>query len=566
MSASAGVIEMRRAWIAFVGAVLAVGFATVPVVHAAPVTAQSDAHLVGTYHLDENRGTVLVDASGNGAHGVITDGVWTPSGRFGSALDFGSGLSAPWASFPSVFPFHDPAVGGSPAATLSFWVKPVDGQHRTLFWTREGPGTPDANRFHIYSGSASGENPAGMAMLGVDYRSVDGTLVLLFEQPVWLDQWTNVVMTRTAAASGFHYALYLNGILDATRDDNGELPTSQTWSLGRMDGGLETFRFNGILDEINLWDRALSPDEVHTQFLHAPTERIFGQDAIDTSLAISHSEFPQNGSATAVLLARSDHFADALAGGPLAAARNAPLLITPGASLSSTLDPRVLAEIGRVLPVGHTVFVLGGTLALAPGIDTTLTSLGYTVVRVFGSNQYATAVAIAGELGNPSVIFEATGHDFADALSAVPAVIVSHGAILLTDGTTQAPETAAYLAAHPPTTRYAIGGPLAAAGADPTATPIYGQDLFETSAAVAETFFPTPSTFGAATGLHFPDALSGGVFMGTPGRTGPVLLVMTSLPIPPSVDTYLATHITTLTHGFVFGGPLAVGDDVLHAL
>src|SRR6202035_1224855 len=98
------------------------------------------------------------------------------------------------------------------------------------------------------------------------------------------------------------------------------------------------------------------------------------------------------GSAGAVVVARSDFFSDALAGGPLAAANNGPLLITPGGSQSS-LDPRVQAEIQRVLPTGHTVYVLGGVLALGPSIDATLTGLGYNVVRLGGVDEYATAVA-----------------------------------------------------------------------------------------------------------------------------------------------------------------------------
>ena len=296
-----------------------------------------------------------------------------------------------------------------------------------------------------------------------------------------------------------------------------------------------------------------------------PMQRIFGPDAIDTSLAISRAEFAQGGSAGAVVLARSDYFADALAGGPLAAARGAPLLITPGGPLVAALDPRVRSEIQRVLPAGRVVYVLGGPLALAPEIDATLQALGYTVVRRQASNQFGTAVAIAGELGNPQTIFEATGLGFADALSAVPAAIQTRGAILLTNGTIQAPETAAYLAAHPPVTRFAIGGPLAAAGADPTAIAVFGPDQYGTSASVASTFFPSASTFGAATGLTFPDALSGGVFIGTAGRLGPMLLVRPSLPLPVSIVNYLIAQ-TSITHGYVFGGPLAVGDDVMAAL
>jgi hypothetical protein len=293
-----------------------------------------------------------------------------------------------------------------------------------------------------------------------------------------------------------------------------------------------------------------------------PVQRIYGTDAIGTSITVSQAEFPTAGSAQAVVLARSDFFSDALAGGPLAARLGGPLLITPGASLSTSLDPRVQAEIQRVLPVGHTIYILGGDLALSPNIDTTLEGSGYTVVREAGADEYATAVDIAEQLGNPSTIFEATGLNFPDALSAVPAAIATNGAILLTDGTTQAPETAAYLAAHSSDFRYAIGGPLAAAGADPAAQAVYGQDLYGTSAAVASTFFPRATTFGAATGTGFPDALSGGVFMGAPATNGPVLLVQPSGPLPAAIASYLVGVAPTLAQGYLFGGPLAVGADV----
>jgi hypothetical protein len=296
-----------------------------------------------------------------------------------------------------------------------------------------------------------------------------------------------------------------------------------------------------------------------------PVQRIFGQDAIGTSLAISQAEFPNNGTAKAVVLARSDYYADALAGGPLAAAVDGPLLITPGAAQSNVLDPRVLAEIQRVLPAGGTVYLLGGYLALSPWLDLALADMGYVTRRVAGSDEFGTAVAIAQQLGNPSTIFEATGLSFQDALSAVPAAIATRGAILLTNGSTQAPETAAYLAAHPNDIRYAIGGPLAAFGADPESIPVFGEDLFGTSAAVAATFFPNATTFGAATGLNFPDALGGGVFMGTQSRMGPMLLVEPSMPLPPSIANYLFGD-AQMSSGYLFGGPVAVGDDVMAAL
>jgi putative cell wall-binding protein len=295
-----------------------------------------------------------------------------------------------------------------------------------------------------------------------------------------------------------------------------------------------------------------------------PTQ-IFGTDAIGTSIAISQAEFPTAGSAGAVVLVRDDFFSDGLAGGPLAAAVNGPLLLTEGDPISPNLDPRTEAEIQRVLPTGRTVYILGGDLALSPTIDTTLTGLGYMVVREAGSDEFATAVDIAQQLGNPSVVFEATGLSFYDALSAVPAAIKSGAAILLTNGATQAPETATYLAAHPGDARFAIGGPLAAFGADPTATPVYGADLYNTSAAVATQFFPGATIYGAATAADFPDALGGGVYMATGGRSGPLLLVNQNTPLPSEILPYLAT-LAQGTIGFVFGGPLAVGASVLSAL
>jgi hypothetical protein len=288
-------------------------------------------------------------------------------------------------------------------------------------------------------------------------------------------------------------------------------------------------------------------------------KRVYGTDAIATAIAVAQHEY-QTGGAGAVVLARTTFFSDALAGAPFAAAKHAPLLLTQGAPLSSTIDARVLAEIQRVLPKGGTIYILGGPLALSPNVDTTLQGLGYKTVRVAGANEYATAVDIAGMLGNPSTVFETTGLTFADSLSAGPAAIKTGGAILLTAGSVQSTETAAYLAAHPGDTRYAVGGPLAAYGADPSAIPVYGQTLFATSAAVAKRFFPGPSIFGVA--AHWQDALAGGVFVGV--RRGPLLIVPSIPPLRSPTVSYLSTLAGP--QGYVFGGPLAIAQSVVTAV
>lgn len=301
-------------------------------------------------------------------------------------------------------------------------------------------------------------------------------------------------------------------------------------------------------------------------------DRISGDDAVATAIAVSQAAFPTRSTATtaastgasAVVLARSDFFPDALAGGPLAARVHGPLLITPGAPLSDALDPRVRAEVERLLPTGAIVSVLGGPLALSPSIDADLTDMGYRVRRVFGSDQFSTAVAVAEEIGDPSAILEATGLGFPDALSAVPAAIALDGVILLTMDAVQAPETQRFIDAHPGLPRYAVGGPLVASGADPAATPVYGDDLYATSAAVATRWFAAADVYGLATGADFPDALAGGVFMATGDRNGAVLLVPSALPLPEPIVTYLGSLVTG-TRRYAFGGPLAISDAVFAA-
>jgi hypothetical protein len=285
----------------------------------------------------------------------------------------------------------------------------------------------------------------------------------------------------------------------------------------------------------------------------SPT-RVSGADREATAVAVAQSAFPSNGTAPAVVLARADAFPDALAGGPLAAAKHGPLLLTS----SGSLDPVAKAEIQRALKPGGTVYLLGGTAALSSSVSSAVSALGFTAVRLAGSDRFGTAIAIAGALGNPGTVFEASGEGFADALSAVPAAVAQHGAIMLTDGPSQPAATSAYLKAHPGA-HYAIGG--AAATADPSATALVGADRYATSAEVARAFFPSATGVSTASGSSFPDALAGGSVAGSASQ--PLLLVPTTGALPAPIAAYLQTRNGLVTRATVLGGLSAVGADIL---
>ncbi|HTC69597.1 MAG TPA: cell wall-binding repeat-containing protein, partial [Acidothermaceae bacterium] len=148
-----------------------------------------------------------------------------------------------------------------------------------------------------------------------------------------------------------------------------------------------------------------------------------------------------------------------------------------------------------------------------------------------------------------TTVFLATGEIFADALSAGPAAASKGGSVLLTDSTVMPAEVSTYLATLASPTVYAVG--QAAHAADPTATPIVGSDRYATAALVATQFFTSPTLVGIATGANFPDALSGGSFMGMEG--GPVLLTGPTL-LQSADGLYIGQDHTTLTQAFLFGG------------
>lgn len=283
--------------------------------------------------------------------------------------------------------------------------------------------------------------------------------------------------------------------------------------------------------------------------------RLSGPDRFATAAAVAQANYSQ-GAAGAVVLARGDQYADALVGAPLAAAKNAPLLLTSGARL----PPVTLSEIEQVLAPGGTVYLLGGDAAIPASVQAELTTtFGYKTVRYQGANRYATAVAVADALGDPTTILLTTGLDFPDGLAAGPAATHVGGAVLLTDGSVMPPETQAYLTAHASTT-YAAGGPAVAA--DPSATAVEGTDRYGTAAAIAARFFNAPIIIGMATGANFPDALSGGAALAHAGRP---LLLTDPAALPGATTAYLAST-PTIQAITLFGSTAAISTNVANIL
>lgn len=338
------------------------------------------------------------------------------------------------------------------------------------------------------------------------------------------------------------------GFLAATQNDDGGLPISP----GGDSDALATAQALPLLASDAFAVMVAGP--------WTPTpegvERVAGADRIGTAIATSQASYA-DGAAATVLLTRGDDFADALAGTPLAVAADGPLLLTPSAELASG----VLTEIGRVLPTGGTVHLLGGTAALSPEVATALEDAGYATVRLGGADRYATAVRIAEVLGDPSEVFVTTGLDFPDALAAGTAAAVRGAAVLLTAGASPAPATTFYLAGRDDVTVVAVGGP--AATAHPDATPVVGADRDATAVALAKRYFDAPAHVGVARRDVFADALGGGV---QAARIGAPLLLTGAADVPPATAAYLCAVADGALGAVVWGGEEAIGPAVFQTI
>lgn len=299
-----------------------------------------------------------------------------------------------------------------------------------------------------------------------------------------------------------------------------------------------TVTFTVLTSHASAWD-----------VMAATSGRLAGADRYGTAVAVSKGQFADH-AASAVVLATGVDYPDALVAAPVAKAKNAPLLLTHGSGLSAPLK----AEIARVLPTGSTVYVVGGSAAVSPDTDAELRRLGYAVKRVSGNDRFSTATAVAELLGRPTTVLLATGTGFSDALTAGVAAAKTGATVLLTNGSRLPSTTAGYLKSIA-TTTYAVGGPAAAAA--PSATDLVGQSRYETAVAVAQKFFPEPTSVGVATGQDFPDALTGGALLARAGA--PLVLTAASGPNTATVH-YLAGINVSVTSAHLFGGSSVISD------
>lgn len=198
-------------------------------------------NMVGYWHFDEGgTATTTYDASGHGGHGTITAAIFqAPSAcKAGACLDFSG--SSQYVVVP-----HSSALDVGNSFSVAAWAKPdaLSGTQEVVIKWASG------NYWFLrWSGSTLQFTPnADEVSARVDYvGGAAGT-------------WNHIAGTYDGTTA----RLYLNGAsVASTTYAGGTNRNSGNLGIGAIVDGTPTQFFNGLIDEVQVYDRALATSEV----------------------------------------------------------------------------------------------------------------------------------------------------------------------------------------------------------------------------------------------------------------------------------------------------------------
>ena len=232
--------------------------------------------LVGYWKMDEGTGPTATDFSGNNNTGTLASGDSAPtwsSGKFGTGLDFDG-------SNDYVFSQSSSDISGLTQMTVSVWVNSQTASTQYLIskWSSlQFTSRIDAQKnIWFFSGSGSNNFAETATSLTAD---------------TW--QLVTLVYDGTASTNSGRLKIYFDAVsqpLNFTGTIISSIPTgSDIYNFGRLSSSGGGY-FNGSIDEVRIYNRALDPSEVKALYAFAPgpvghwkMDESSGTSAVDSS-------------------------------------------------------------------------------------------------------------------------------------------------------------------------------------------------------------------------------------------------------------------------------------------
>ena len=204
--------------------------------------------LVGYWNFDQGSGTIAYDSSGNNNQGTI-HGASRTGGKINGALNFnGQNNYVDCGKSETLDPTQ--------AATLEAWINfnqlPSAANHIMEIASRSGGGTDldlqveTDNRIKFFIGT------------GTPNVAISNTVVVT-------NTWYHIAVTYQASNN---IKIYVNGVLEKTTSINiARNANPNNFTIGQSGFWPGRF-FNGIIDEVKVFNRALSAQEIVAEYIH----------------------------------------------------------------------------------------------------------------------------------------------------------------------------------------------------------------------------------------------------------------------------------------------------------
>jgi hypothetical protein len=223
------------------------------------MAANVSAGLIAHWEFDEGSGTIARDSSGKGHDGTLQGDPQWVTGMIGSgALSFDStdGL---------VEVGDDASLSLTDALTITAWVSVHDLNTYYFILCKQPSGTAGDN----YPGNYEFRTEANSGALQFGHQETEGEQYSFYtsDSSIAVEQWHHVAVTVT---KGDLVEFYIDGVAAGSSEQStnfGVLNDEPVRIGGRKDG--YSF-FNGLLDDIRLYDRTLSATQIQKLFEGIP--------------------------------------------------------------------------------------------------------------------------------------------------------------------------------------------------------------------------------------------------------------------------------------------------------
>ncbi|HSW01114.1 MAG TPA: LamG-like jellyroll fold domain-containing protein [Sedimentisphaerales bacterium] len=218
-----------------------VGFCVALLAPALSALAGMDPTLMVYWPLDEQSGNIAKDLSGNGNDGTISAGPTWVAGKLGGALRF-AGAGDVRGRYVAM---------NNRSFTVAMWMNPVLGASQIVFSQVQSGATGLSMHMRV-GGPSTTDAPVNGLRFGFYNIDLDSPANILQS-----NNWYHVAFWYDFAAQ--RKRIYINGVQVAENTSTGFLATTGSVCLGSWTG---SSYFNGMVDDFQLYQKALSPAEV----------------------------------------------------------------------------------------------------------------------------------------------------------------------------------------------------------------------------------------------------------------------------------------------------------------